>query len=65
MDKCSSGDLGRFKMRQGKTPSTCRRGDSSTAGRWNEPFIRMFIYDILIGKLTAKNQWKVEADALF
>lgn len=61
MGKCSSGNPGRFKMRQGKAPSACRREDSSTAGRQNEPFIRMFICDILTGKVTAKSsgRWRV------
>lgn len=48
--------FGRFKMRQGKALLARIREDSSTAGRWNEPFVRIFIYAILIGKVPAKNQ---------
>lgn len=47
--------FGRFKMRQGKALSACSREDSSTAERWNEPFIRIFVYAILIGKVPAKS----------
>lgn len=51
---------GRSKMRQGKPLSACSREDSSTAGRWNETLIRMFIYAILIGTVPAKirGRWR-------